>query len=239
MVRTLKDPDVRRNEIVDVAQHLFLTKGYDNTSVQDVLDGAGIAKGTFYHYFGSKMELLDSLVVRLTDTILSTVEPIVTDEQLTTIEKMRAYFDAIMQWKTVNRRFLMDVARVIYAVDNAVYREKMFRASLRRIAPFFASVIVQGIDEGVFTTDYPAEVSEIIYNIMRFLGETMIRLLLDENYEGDMAYEFERIIRSHEYAIGRILGYEGELALIDIEAAKLWVEVAESNERRNAHAQKY
>ena len=88
MVRTVKPPDVRRNEIVDVVQALFTSKGYDNTSVQDILDGAGIAKGTFYHYFDSKVALLDALVARLTDATLRMVEPIVHDPQMTALEKL-------------------------------------------------------------------------------------------------------------------------------------------------------
>ena len=55
MARTVKEPDVRRNEILDVAQQFFYTKGYEQTSVHDIIDQIGIAKGTFYHYFGSKV----------------------------------------------------------------------------------------------------------------------------------------------------------------------------------------
>ncbi len=91
MVRTVKDPDVRRNEIIDVAQALFLSKGYDNTSVQDVLDGAGIAKGTFYHYFGSKMELLDALVDRLTDVASGFCGTDRARPELSAVEKLHAY----------------------------------------------------------------------------------------------------------------------------------------------------
>lgn len=228
MARTLKDPEVRRNEIIDVAQGLFISKGYENTSIQDVLDGAGIAKGTFYHYFDSKMALLDSLVARLTEARLSSVEPIVHDSRMSALQKMRAYLDTIMQWKAENRRFLMDMARVIYRDENAIYRQKMTAAALKRIAPIFAAIIEQGIDEGIFSTEYPAETSEIIYNVMRSMSESMMDILLDKEYAGDMAAAFERIICAHEYAVARILSYEGELNLIDIEAAKLFVEVAES-----------
>ena len=73
MARTVKEPDIRRNEILDVAQQFFYTKGYEQTSVQDIIDQVGIAKGTFYHYFGSKVELLDELIERMTDQVLSLI----------------------------------------------------------------------------------------------------------------------------------------------------------------------
>jgi len=228
MVRTIKDPDVRRNEIIDVAQGLFLSKGYENTSVQDVLDGAGIAKGTFYYYFGSKMELLDSLVERLTTATLLTVEPIVRDEQLTATQKMEAFFGAIMQWKTENRRFLMDLMRVIYRVENAIYRQKMTTASLKRVAPILTAIIAQGVEEGVYATEYPTEISGIVLAVSRSLSESLVEILMDEDYEGDMSAAFERIIHAHHNAIARILSFNGPLELIDIETAKLWIEVRET-----------
>ena len=65
MARTVKPPDVRRNEILDVAQRLFYTKGYRKTSVNDIIDEIDIAKGTFYHHFPSKQALLDALTDRV------------------------------------------------------------------------------------------------------------------------------------------------------------------------------
>jgi AcrR family transcriptional regulator len=62
MTRTVKEPDIRRAELLDAAQKLFYAKGYEKTPVQDNIDRVGVAKGTFYHYFGSKVELLDELV---------------------------------------------------------------------------------------------------------------------------------------------------------------------------------
>ena len=229
MARTIKNPDVRRNEIIDVAQGLFLSKGYEQTSVQDILDGAGIAKGTFYHYFSSKLELLDNLINRLTTETLKSVEPIVSDERLTAQQKMEAFFDRIMQWKTENRRFLMELMRVIFQDENAIYRQKMTAASLKRVAPMLAVIIAQGVDEGVYATEYPAEMSGVVLAISRSLSESMSELLLDEMYEGDMAAAFERIIYAHQRAIARVLGFDGPLELIDVDAAKLWIDVRESN----------
>lgn len=55
MVRTVKDPETRRQEIVATASQLFQSKSYKHTSMNDVMDALGIAKGTIYHYFKSKV----------------------------------------------------------------------------------------------------------------------------------------------------------------------------------------
>jgi len=62
--RVVKRPDERRAELLDCAQLLFLAHGYDHTTVNDVIDRAGVSKGAFYHYFTSKEALLEALAER-------------------------------------------------------------------------------------------------------------------------------------------------------------------------------
>ena len=55
----------KRNEILDVAQRLVYTKGYEQMTIQDILDDLQISKGAFYHYFDSKQALLEALIERM------------------------------------------------------------------------------------------------------------------------------------------------------------------------------
>ena len=68
-MRIVKEADVRKNEILDAAGILFSEKGYDNTSVTDIMNAVGIAKGTLYHHFKSKEDIMDALIKRQTDAI--------------------------------------------------------------------------------------------------------------------------------------------------------------------------
>ena len=52
----MKKGDARRGELLAASEKLFYTKGYENTSVQDILDAVGFSKGGFYHHFDSKHE---------------------------------------------------------------------------------------------------------------------------------------------------------------------------------------
>ena len=67
MARILKEEEytVKRNEILDVAQRLIYTKGYEQMTIQDMLDDLQISKGAFYHYFDSKQAVLEALVERI------------------------------------------------------------------------------------------------------------------------------------------------------------------------------
>ena len=55
----------RKQHVIKTAHQLFIDKGYQSTSVQDILDSSGISKGTFYNYFTSKGELLIAIFKNL------------------------------------------------------------------------------------------------------------------------------------------------------------------------------
>ena len=85
MARTVKPPDVRRSELIATAQHLFYTKGYETTSVSDIIDSVGVAKGTFYYYFDSKQAILEAIIDELMDQSMAILQKIVSDETLAAI----------------------------------------------------------------------------------------------------------------------------------------------------------
>ncbi|MCG7586295.1 TetR/AcrR family transcriptional regulator, partial [Photobacterium sp. OFAV2-7] len=62
MARVVKAADERRSEFITAAQTLFYSKGYESTSVNDLINAVGVSKGAFYHYFDSKQAVLEALV---------------------------------------------------------------------------------------------------------------------------------------------------------------------------------
>src|SRR5256885_16974182 len=73
---------VRREAFVDAAERLMQTRGYEQMSVQDVLDDLGASRGAFYHYFDSKQALLEAVLDRMVDAGLGSVAPVVDDPTL-------------------------------------------------------------------------------------------------------------------------------------------------------------
>ncbi|MGB6309735.1 MAG: helix-turn-helix domain-containing protein, partial [Steroidobacteraceae bacterium] len=64
-----KPPEIRREELMDAAEQLFLAQGIAATSIDAIVAGAGVAKGTFYLYFQSKEQLLTALRQRFIDAV--------------------------------------------------------------------------------------------------------------------------------------------------------------------------
>ncbi len=166
MARIVKEHSVRRNEILDVAQRLVYTKGYEQMTIQDILDDLQISKGAFYHYFDSKQALLEALIERMLDQGIQLILPIVQNPHLPALEKLQSYFATIARWRTAQKAFFLSLLRVWYNDDNAIVRQKM-RSTIviKGITSLLTGIIRQGIQEGVFTTSYPDQVGEVIVSL--------------------------------------------------------------------------
>lgn len=228
MPRILKEEDyaARRNEILDVARKLVYTKGYDQMSIQDILDELKISKGAFYHYFESKQSLLDGLIERMLDDSERVLRPIVEAKDLSALEKFRRYFDAAGRWKVSQKTFMLNLFRVWHADANAIMRQKQEAASIKRIAPMLAEIVQQGMNEGVFSTQFPEQFGNIFVGLSHGFEEKLVELLLTDHPPPDAVPQLEAVIGAYSASIERILGAPaGSLPLGDINVLKEWLEV--------------
>src|SRR5215470_8228026 len=114
MARVVKEHAVRRTEILDVAQRLVNTKGYEQMTVQDILAELQISKGAFYHYFDSKQALLEALIERILDEAEQLLLLVIQDAQLSALAKLEQFFDKINRYKIAQKDFFLDLLRVWY-----------------------------------------------------------------------------------------------------------------------------
>ena len=83
MARIVKVPDERRSELVATAQQLFYTKGYERTSISDIVKAVGVAQGTFYYYFDSKTAVLEAIITQIMHEIHNNPQATTADKSLT------------------------------------------------------------------------------------------------------------------------------------------------------------
>jgi AcrR family transcriptional regulator len=219
----------KRNDILDAAQRLIYTKGYEQMSIQDVLDELKISKGAFYHYFDSKPALLEALIMRMQLEVERIVIPIVRDAGIPALAKLQRIFDTSVRWKTAHKAYLLAFLRVWYLDDNAIVRQKATATMFERVAPLLAEVLRQGIDEGTFDANDPEQVAVVALSIMVGLGESFARELLALN-PGQAAQRLEsrerleRILTAYARALERILGVlPGGIELMDARSLDEWV----------------
>lgn len=166
MSRIVKKPEQRRREIVAASRDLFLKKGYENTTMQDVMAKLQIAKGTTYHYFKSKVDLLEAVVEDMVAEYISLVEKALKKCQGNALEKMRVLIEA---GRVASKE--PDTIEDLHRPGNMGMHVRLLAVTVTRLAPLYARVIEQGCKEGVFRTEHPLECAEILLAGIQFLTD--------------------------------------------------------------------
>jgi AcrR family transcriptional regulator len=223
MARTVKDPDERRRELIASAQKLFYNKGYESTSVSDIVNEAGVAKGTFYYYFDSKQAVLEAMIDDLVAYSVSLIRPIIEDASLTAQEKWIQAFRFIGNWKSNRKSEMIALLGMMMAEENALLRYKTNLKTVDALAGELAKIIGQGVQEGVFNTKFGEDAARIALGSSLTLSTTMYDLLLHPDQYDDPAALAKQNISAVQDAIERILGAEaGSLPLADDAIFDAW-----------------
>ncbi len=156
--RVTKVPEERKQELIDTAERLFLEKGYEQTTVSDIVREIEVAQGTFYYYFSSKEEILEAIIEKDITALEEDVRQIMSREDSNAAIKLNAVVNSIIGIST-SRREIMDY---LHEESNAVMHEKMERHTIERLVPLMARVVAEGTHAGIFDVQYPTESVEFL-----------------------------------------------------------------------------
>lgn len=214
---------VRRDAFLDVAQRLILARGYERMSVQDVLDELDASRGAFYHYFDSKVALLEGVVDRIGAAATEAVLPVLDDPALTAPEKLARLFSGIARWKSQRKELMLQYLRVWYSDDNALLRDKVRESTMTGLAPMLARIIEQGRAEGVFTVDSAEESARIFVYLLMGAQDVAGRLFFACEAGLVSFEEVEHRFAAFGQAYERLLGAPaGSLRLTDMDVVREW-----------------
>ena len=166
MTRIVKKPEERRQEIVKAARHLFQTTEYDQATMQDVTQSVGIAKGTIYHYFKSKKDLLEAVIDDMVDESLSVMQAVVDNAKDNALQKIQR----LTQGGNIAVKEPAILGHLHKPANEAMH-VKLLAATLCKQAPLYAQIIQQGCDEKLFQTDHPLECAEFILAAVELLTD--------------------------------------------------------------------
>lgn len=225
MARTL-DPEkhaVRRDGFVDVAQVLIQTKGYEQFSVQDVLDELGASKGAFYHYFDSKLDLLEAVVERMADAVELTWAGPMTQPGLSAQQRLEAVFALTAQWKNARRDLVLAVLEAWMSDHNAIVRDKLRQLVARRMRPLLEKILGQGVADGDFTTTDPEATAQVLVALIQGTQERAGELFLARQ-DGRITFaDVERTFAAFAEAYERIVGLPPRTVhLVDRKTLLIW-----------------
>lgn len=167
-----KHPEETVNLILDVATRLFMEKGYEHTSIQDIIDNlGGLSKGAIYHHFKSKEDILIAVTDKMTEESNRLLGTIRSRTDLNGKEKLRAIF---------RESLLRPVQDDIFAAaPNISNNPRLIFSTMRdtvdEVAPdYIVPIIEEGIRDGSIRTEYPAELAELIILIANVWLNPMI-----------------------------------------------------------------
>ena len=192
----------KKEQILDMSFSLFLEKGYDNTSISDILSKLDIARGTLYYHFESKEAIMDAIIERTAKKIVEEAKGIVLQKGLSVHEKIFLLFYESSMRRLSGGELMIDY---LNQPQNALFHEKSNRAFIQKISPILGDIISEGVKEGIFDNAFPYESAELIL--------AMIMGFMDVPYENTDANDLERRMESLLYNMERMLGAkEGSFA---------------------------
>ena len=153
----MKKGEKRKQELIRIAYRMFVTKGYEYTSVDEIIEEAGIAKGTYYYYFKSKEQMLEEVI----DMMLRAEEDkakAVLQADLPVPEKIIGIISSIQV--TQDEQTIDDA---LHEPENIVMHNKIRERVFEMIVPLLSQAVEEGAKEGLFFCDFiPERVRMII-----------------------------------------------------------------------------
>lgn len=208
----------KKEQILNVSLSLFLEKGYDNTSISDILSNLDIARGTLYYHFESKEAIMDEIIERSIKSVIEEAKGIVFRKGMTVQEKMFTLFSSTSMKRLSGRELMIDY---LNQPQNALFHEKINRSFIQKIVPLLGDIIKEGVEEGIFINAYPYESAEMIL--------VMIVGFMDVYYDNVDENDIKRRTESLLYNMERILGVkEGSFDMF--KSLSLYEERGEINE---------
>ena len=195
-MRVVKEAEERRNEILDVAERLFSTKGFDNTSTNDILNEIGIARGTLYYHFQSIEDILDAMTDRMVRQMFVKAKELASQKDIPVLQRLTIMIKAL----NVSGDWGDQLMEQIHKPQNALMHQKIQEKLLAEMNPLLTGLIEEGIAQGICGTDYPAEVAEMTFLYANTVFDDLMEYSEEEKRRKIEAfiYNLERLLKMEQ-----------------------------------------
>ncbi|MCR5389820.1 MAG: TetR/AcrR family transcriptional regulator [Lachnospiraceae bacterium] len=147
----MKKGERRKQELLKIAYRMFIEKGYESTSIDEIIAEAGIAKGTYYYYFESKEATLEAVIDMMLEEEVGRAKEVIT-ASLPVPQKLVSVIYSL--------RPAQDEQGIVNALDakeNIIMHEKVNRRIVKEAVPLLTEVVEEGISQDIFECSYIEE----------------------------------------------------------------------------------
>lgn len=177
MKRISKEPDIRRQELMDIGFELYIKNGIGGFSIKDVVNQAGVATGLFYYYFKSKENFVDELLNDFIAKNIEIIQQILTSDELPVIQKMKNALDIF--WTFTEKLAPYKDVSSFHTEQHYQLEQKLFM----QLRPLIQQVIEDGVKIGVFHIDNLSLTSGFILYGLSSIAHSEIDLTLNTKKE--------------------------------------------------------
>ena len=204
-----------KEKILETAHLMFSDNGYDKTSVNDIIDRLKISKGAFYHYFKSKDEVLDGIIMNYTTEVVDMLYEIAYDSSLNGLEKYKKMFSETQNLRRQNAEKFSFLSKLFLTEGNLLFRHRYSEKILELTKPPFIIILRQGVKERLFVLNDPEETADLIIRLGNIYRTKIALLTLTLTENPNNSLKIKNIIEFMQDTIERLLGLNsGSLDII-------------------------
>ncbi|MGR5062523.1 TetR/AcrR family transcriptional regulator [Photobacterium sp. DNB22_13_2] len=223
MVRVIKSPQERRAEFISAANALFFSKGYANTSVNDLIQYVGVSKGAFYHHFDSKQAVLEAWSNDMLVQYRKMIGGLVDDPSLSALTKWTLLLRRTNQWEIGQKEIMLGFVKIINLDENLQLKHSFMQKVSALLASYYEAILRQGNQEQVFDVPSPAVTARLMVTVLNGFSEELTRKMLQAEQMQDLFDGVVEEVEATQQVLERMVGAEaGSMPLIDDEQLHAW-----------------
>ena len=222
----MKKGDLRKREILNAAEALFCQKGYEQTSIQDILDVLNTSKGSFYHHFVSKEALLEGICQKRAEQIYQTALSSV-NEQLSAADNLNQLLSGMIPFRDEKLVFLLMLLPIFSLPEGRIVKICYCDALARLFTPAVSEWLRRGHESGELYCTDPDIAAGLILSLVNRLWVQVCEMIIQAEGNGtepDLS-AILRLTETYRLSIGQIVSLPyGYVKMIDLPSLRLLCE---------------
>ena len=212
----MKKGDMKRSSILKAAETLFFEKGYEQTSVQDILDALSLSKGGFYHYFPSKEAILEEICENRVVERFNRLGVELSSVRISPMDRLNLLLRMVNLFDRDEPKFAALMLKICYLDGDVRIRDRLRDLVVERLKPYMDDAIQAGVDSGDFYVRHPGWIGQIVLSMASDADDAACRMLSMNAENPECVIEIAELLNACRDAIETLLGAPfGSILLFD------------------------